>query len=299
MQKSKLNILISFGILRESDYAYHTTLPKKHLRFMLDSGAFQAFTSGKKINIDDYCRFIKSLSKTIDIIPVQLDVIGKPQITYKNYLYMLEKHKLTKVLPVYQRGGDIKILKDLRKLTDYILIGGLATLGDMKNSRKFVNYIYKNVPKTKFHWLGFVDPRFIAKYKPFSVDSSNTSMFVRFGRLLLFKDGYVHTFNPMHQIRKFGKFTKKDLHFLKICNVDLDKINALFKDTNANARGWHCYWNYLHILNVLKLSEYNERKYKTLYYHASVGKEYTELIYKVYKKCYLEEKTIDQALAEQ
>ena len=298
MQKSKLNILVSYGLLNKTDYEYIKTLNKKKVRFFLDSGAFTAYTKGKRIDIDEYCKFIKLLSKSLNVIPVQLDVIGDPEKSFKNYKYMLEKYNLTQTVPVYQRGGNIKILKDLRNLTDYILLGGIAIISDMKNSKKFVNYVYENVPKTKFHWLGFTDSKFVSHYKPYSVDSSNASTLVRFGRLLLFRDdGAIHTFSMQAFRKRKRKFLSKDIHFMRSCKIPESKINSLYLDPDSrDTKGHNSYWNYLHILNTLKLSAYYERKFNTRYYHSVTSQSAGKLIYKVYNECYLAEKPIESIL---
>jgi len=298
MQKSKLNLLGSYAILKAREYEYITTLDKNKVRFFLDSGAYTSFTKGKKIDINEYCKFVEILYKSLDMTAAQLDVIGDPDQSFKNYKFMLEKYNLTKIIPVYQRGGDIKILKQLINFTDYILLGGIAILHDMKNSRKFINYVYKNAPTTKFHWLGFTNSKFVSHYKPYSIDSSNSTTFGRFGRLLLFDENVgSYTFAMSSFKQRKRKFLPKDIHFMRSCKVPENMINGLYLDpNNIDAKNANSYWNCLHILSMIKLSAYYEKKFNTIYYHSVDSVSAIKRIYNIYNECYLKEKPLESIL---
>lgn len=147
------------------------------LRFLLDSGAFTAFKSGKPIKLDDYCRFLE----TLPIKPWRyfaLDVIGDEDATFKNYETMLARG--FGPIPVYTLGGDISIIEDYYKTTDCIAFGGLV--GKPKNHiAAQVQRFQKAINGRKAHLLGYTPMNHIKKFKPYSCDSSSWEGGARFG----------------------------------------------------------------------------------------------------------------------
>lgn len=85
----RLNFLVAYPYCKPDVFEVlkNQTLP---YRFLLDSGAFTAHNAGKVITLDDYCRFIEAMP----IKPwryFQLDVVGDPEKTARNYEKMLER----------------------------------------------------------------------------------------------------------------------------------------------------------------------------------------------------------------
>ncbi len=177
--KEKANILIAYPYLN----ATATDLiarNQEHIRFLLDSGAFTAWRSGKPIALDEYCRFIEGLP----FKPWRyfaLDVIGDPAGTLRNYEVMLERG-FTPV-PIFTRGEDPSVLEDYYKTSDVVGIGGLV---GTPGNRGFVNGLMQRVGGRRAHWLGFTDMSFLKAYRPYMTDSSRWEAGGRFGAIALY-----------------------------------------------------------------------------------------------------------------
>lgn len=200
----KLNILVAYN------YLDSTTLSviknnQEQIRFLLDSGAFTSWKMGKKVNLDEYIAFIKSMEPQ----PwryFMLDVIGNPQETKQNLDMMLGQN--LKPIPIFTRGENIEELERMYSVSDHVAIGGLV--GTIKNTG-FVKNIMEKIGNRKVHWLGFTQPNFISAYRPYSCDSSSWSGAVRYGGLKIYTRG--------------GRFiTVKRLDFLSKPNIELVKI---------------------------------------------------------------------------
>jgi hypothetical protein len=151
-----------------------------HTRLLVDSGAFTAWKAGKKIELDDYCRFLESL-------PVKpwryftLDVIGDAAGTMKNYEEMLRRG--FSPIPIFTRGEDPFVIEEYYKTSDVVGIGGLV---GTKGNKGFVKGIMSKVGERKVHWLGFTNISFIGHFRPFSCDSSSCTTAKRFGQIPIY-----------------------------------------------------------------------------------------------------------------
>jgi hypothetical protein len=149
-------------------------------RFLMDSGAFTAWKTGQKINLDDYCKYIENLP----IKPwryFSLDVIGDPDLTMKNYQIMISRG--FNPIPIFTRGDDLSVIDEYYKTSDIIGVGGLV---GTQNNKGFVKGLMKHIGDRKVHWLGFTNRNFIKFYRPFMCDSSSWSTGVRYGMSSLF-----------------------------------------------------------------------------------------------------------------
>lgn len=148
-------------------------------RLIVDSGAFTAWNTGKHIDMQEYCTFLKTIPKDWETKVVQLDVYGNPAQTYINYIKMLNDG-YKDVMPVFTRGDTIERLEEFYTHTDYIMFGGIAIGGENRNYVKWFCDINKG---RKAHWLGFVNVPFMKHFKPYSVDSSSATSTSRYGNL--------------------------------------------------------------------------------------------------------------------
>lgn len=171
------------------------------IRFLLDSGAFTAWKSGKPIALDDYCRFLDSLP----IHPWRyftLDVVGDAKATLHNYETMLKRG--FSPIPIFTRGEDPSMLEDYYKTSDIIGIGGLV---GTQGNKAFLNGIMRHVADRHVHWLGFTNAAFLRHYRPYSCDSSTWCAGEKFAEVPLYFDGLkserIHKskFNRRPQIR--------------------------------------------------------------------------------------------------
>jgi hypothetical protein len=153
---------------------------QEDIKFILDSGAFTAWKSGKPISLDEYCLFIEKLS----FKPWRyftLDEIGNPEKSFENYNKMLERG--FNPIPIFTRGEDIKMIDEYYKTSDMIGIGGLV---GTKGNKGFVKGVMDIIGNRKCHWLGFNAKEFIHHYKPYTCDSSSWSGAVRFASCKLY-----------------------------------------------------------------------------------------------------------------
>lgn len=162
------------------------SLIEKPYDILIDSGAFSAESSGKPIDIDEYCKF---LLETGAITYAGLDVIGNAAATRENIRYMREEYGL-RPFPTFHLGST---LEDLEKLMEYpyIALGGLVFSKDIiQFCDRVWDYILKNNPRLRVHGFGLTNLDLMARYPWYSVDSSSYKSCRRFGRQNILWDGF-------------------------------------------------------------------------------------------------------------
>jgi len=147
-----------------------SAMTQKHL--FLDSGAFSAKTKGVKIDLDEYCRFIKEHQQHFAVY-ANLDVIGDYKGTMKNQRYM--ESKGLKPLPCYHYGEPIQVLKDMAAEYKYLAIGGLVPIAKNKAElTRFLDRVFSIVQnKVKIHGFGMTGQMILKRYPFYSVDSTS------------------------------------------------------------------------------------------------------------------------------
>ncbi len=154
--------------------------PKKTL--FTDSGAFSAYSSGKKINLSNYCLYLKSIRPTIY---AGLDVIGDPVKTIENQKYMEGEFGLNPI-PTFHVGEELKHLERLLKDYDYIALGGMVMAGNLKSFLdKVWQVILQSKPELKVHGFGMTSQKNIERYPWYSIDSTSYDRATRFGIVTL------------------------------------------------------------------------------------------------------------------
>lgn len=164
----------------------------------LDSGAFSSFTLGTKIDIIEYCNYIK---RNIDIIRKEdgvvmasvLDGIGDPLETWRNQHIMEQLG--AKPLPCFHAGEDERYLEHYIKNYDYITLGGMV--GSSTKSltvwldRMFGKYICDGSgrPRCKVHGFGITAIPLMERYPWYSCDSSSWIQSTAFGTIVTPKHG--------------------------------------------------------------------------------------------------------------
>lgn len=172
----RLNFLVAYPYCKPDVFEVlkNQTLP---YRFLLDSGAFTAHNAGKVITLDDYCRFIEAMP----IKPwryFQLDVVGDPDKTARNYEKMLERG-FTPV-PVFTHNESLSRLDELYETSDVVALGGLV---GNKNRKSIVRRVMNHANGRKVHLLGFTNEQYVKFYKPYMCDSSSLAAVGIYGRL--------------------------------------------------------------------------------------------------------------------
>lgn len=128
--------------------------------------------------LDDYATFIKKYKRGIDVY-ANLDVIGSPELSWRNLKLLENKHGL-RPMPVIHVGHDIKWLK--RMLKDgykYIGLGGVAKSVNALNTNMYLDTFFREVcrtsdysPLAKIHGFGLTSFSKILRYPFYSVDST-------------------------------------------------------------------------------------------------------------------------------
>ena len=166
-------------------YAYHSDAQKVidvarietdkvEVKVIVDSGAFTAYTKGKKIDLGQYNNFIRQV-KPFTEWQVQLDVIGDQDATIRNW----ERQKAlgVNVVPVLTYGAT-------REQVDYVVsredrlicVGGLVVRGrTLEQKLAFLRFVMERIAvhgkETKIHALGLNSEQAFAM-GVYSADSS-------------------------------------------------------------------------------------------------------------------------------
>lgn len=222
MSNFKIPVLISYWVLlhdKKNKMLEYLIEHKNRFRLIVDSGAFSAFTQKKKIEVGDYCDWVKSIlipaSKKIQVDGYfQLDVIGDQEST-KDNLFKSIKLK-TNPIPIFTRAKD---KNDLRYLDILISQNNWVGIGAIKGTAKsYPKWILDNCSDcSKLHLLGFADYDFITHYKPKSFDCSTW-----------YNGGlYGDFFNPrtMKRITRTGRIDFKTAIDLGFQEKDIERIN--------------------------------------------------------------------------
>ncbi len=178
----KLNCLVAYPYCSPDLMGKMKRFPQDRLRFLLDCGAFTAWQTGKKIELDDYCKFVE----TCDPKPwryFSLDVIGDAEKTAANFEKMLERG--FKPVPIYTPGEDKAAIEYFYSKSDVVGFGGIN--GFKGNKRKgYVNGIMTAAKGRRVHLLGFTNMDYIKAYRPYMCDSSSWEAGARFGAVNLY-----------------------------------------------------------------------------------------------------------------
>ena len=184
-------LLESYAYVEKQSYV--NAMRENGAKIFLDSGAFTAFTLGKKIDIQAYCNYVK---QNIDIIRNEdgilmvsvLDDIADPLGTWRNVKTM--EALGVKPLPCFHQGEDEKYLEYYIQNYEYITIGGLVgtsakaltTWLDRLWGKYFVDGSGR--PKLKVHGFGITSTMLVDRYPWHSLDSSSWVQGASFGFII-------------------------------------------------------------------------------------------------------------------
>lgn len=174
-------------------YPFAKKLEKYNSDWLIDSGAFTAFNTGKIISLKEYCDWI--IKNKVKLY-VGLDDIKDPDKTMAN-MKIMRKMGLNPI-PTYHYGEDISYLKAYCEEYDYIAIGGLVPIKNKKNSMiNFLNKCFKEAKGKKLHALGVNNYELMLRYPFYSVDATSWHNPVRWGQNFHFEKGKLLRTNHM------------------------------------------------------------------------------------------------------
>ena len=175
-------------------------------KFFLDSWAFSAATQWTSISIDDYEKFIKENKQYLELY-ANLDVIWDWDSTLKNQ-EELERRGLSP-LPTYHLWSDKKFFEHYVHNYDYIGLWWMVPYANKpKKIKQFLDYCFwyinKHNLKTKCHWRGMTNPKLMAKYPFYSIDSTWWLAWWKFNRLYRFQSPYLTGYWAKEYRDKYG-----------------------------------------------------------------------------------------------
>lgn len=164
-------------------------LIEKSKMFLLDSGAFTFFSSGKKVDWDEY---ISKYSRFINehnvhyYFELDIDVL----VGYENVLKLrkkLENETGRKCIPVWHKHRGLDEFKKMCDEYSYVAIGGIASREIKPNQHKAFPMLINEAHKrgAKIHGLGYTN---VSKFKENRFDSVDSTRWncARFGRIEYF-----------------------------------------------------------------------------------------------------------------
>lgn len=183
--------------------------------FLLDSGAFTFFSSGKTVDwnayVEEYADFI--LRNDIKhFFELDIDAL----IGFKNVLSLREKlegRTGRKCIPVWHKGRGLEEWRRMCEAYDYVAIGGIASGEISKQQYQFFPALLKEAKErgAAVHGLGFTSVANLKKYRFDTVDSSSWTSGGRFAITYRF-DGRNMRQIPRPENARIKDFAAIDAH---------------------------------------------------------------------------------------
>jgi hypothetical protein len=206
----------------------YMNLKEKHQGlYMLDSGAFSVWNSGKVIDLNDYVSYIKEYSEVYNYV-ITLDVIpGKPgqrKVTVKdksealkqgirNTELILEKGvPKDKLLPVFHMGEPFDILEQMAESFGYLCISTVLDRAPAERVawvRRCYRVLKPVIHKIKVHGLATTTPDLLQAFPWHSVDSAGWAIKAGMGVVSDFTNGKYHEYSAdvrvsLHHLTRLG-----------------------------------------------------------------------------------------------
>lgn len=167
--KCELGVLVSFHYIKPFE-ASERTGPIRAKKFMLDSGAYSAWNAGVSVDID---ALVKESKKPRWTESVALDVIGSPEGSLKNALYM--KACGSNAFPVFHYGEPWDLLKEYKK--HFWKVGLSCLLGEpLAKSKKWLEQCFAHAWPCRFHSFGWTSRDILMSFPFHSADASTWEM---------------------------------------------------------------------------------------------------------------------------
>lgn len=167
-----VNMLLSYAFHDRIDLAQQrATMPCG--RIMIDSGAFTAHSTGKKITLDGYASFLQEWAGSWDTA-VTLDVIGDPKATRAN-TRKLHARGLN-VMPVFTRGDKLADFDAMVRDSGYVCVGGGVGMPAKVAVPRLAGLQRRALELGGgIHALGVASVQQLDVIRPFSADASTVS----------------------------------------------------------------------------------------------------------------------------
>jgi hypothetical protein len=179
----------------------------------MDSGAFSAMVSSKKIDLDKYietCRELLAKDKQLTEV-FALDVIGDWKGTRRNVDKMLNAG--IPAIPCFHYGEPEKVLLDMAKHHPKIALGGVAQKrGNQRERIRFAQWCFSKIWPKRVHGFGYGDEKSIMAVPWDSVDSTTWILRpAKFGQWQAFS-------NKPFRLRNPQELTAQVLYFNRLAS---------------------------------------------------------------------------------
>lgn len=189
------DILLSYHYFPEVERVQQ--LAKAGANIILDSGAYSAFYSGQPIDIDAYADYCKQCEPYVERY-FSLDAIGDISQSREQHAYL--KSRGLDPVPVWQsHDHTFDGLQEFVCDEPFVAIGGLAIqefsgskFYNEKRIASFMRRVYDIAPETKIHLLGYGKPKWVPRFKPYSIDNASAELHFVYGEQAEFVDTRTH-----------------------------------------------------------------------------------------------------------
>ncbi len=147
----------------------------------LDSGAYSAYQQETEISLNEYVRFLHQVKDQVEVYAA-LDVIGDEDQSFHNFRAMWIK-KL-KPLPVFHYGESWETLEGYSMYTDYIGLGGSASILKPKIREHWLREVFSRFPGVRFHGFGITLAKILRAFPWHSVDGTYAHACARLGGIV-------------------------------------------------------------------------------------------------------------------
>ena len=194
--------------------------PSCKCKLVVDSGAYSAWSKGKKFDVDEYIDFLNSndvieqafwcaeadvIPGSFGVDPTEEERVNAPKQSWQNYLYMIDRVKIPKkIVPIFHQGEDIFFLKQMLEFKfkdgDHIHYIGISPRNDVhvNEKTKWYEYIWKIIkqssnPNVLTHNFGMTTVALMEQFPSCSSDSTSWLRSASFGNIMIPVNGKIKT----------------------------------------------------------------------------------------------------------
>lgn len=184
--QAPLDLLLSYAFHGALDHhRMHRALPTGSMVW-IDSGAYTAYTTGKRLHREQYLEHLTKNAGGYDYA-FSLDVIGDGAASRRNTEWFWEHG--VKVVPVFHYGSPIAEYRSLCRDYGYVAAGGLVPIvRDRTRVAKYLRHLTRIAAEhdTAVHALGVAGRDTVIRTAVWSADSSTVSSAPMFGHVPIY-----------------------------------------------------------------------------------------------------------------
>lgn len=213
--------------------------PRHTIRDFYDSDFFWEY-------IDSYAAFIRRYGLAIDHF-ANLDVIGNPELSYRNQQYLQDKHKLRPV-PIIHAGTDPDLAWVRKYLEDghtYLAVGGLVGRLRKPDVNRWLEQFFRLIcppptylPAVRVHAFGVMSGPLLHRYPFYSCDATNVGKLGWYGKVFipkLWKGHYRFDIDArVVALSDRVRGHKINVNYLQVSNEDKQHVKHWLDTVNAS-----------------------------------------------------------------